>query len=129
MFIPPTVSQREQRCTQSQSISPVTLSNMSLYLLIRFRDNKWKGWPLWAVCVHKWIFLIWEINRLPSHLPYDWSHDLVTETWWMMRWWSTRVMLSLSWQRAWWPNKALSIKRQCRAAITTISMSGGLTGH
>lgn len=53
-----------------------------------------KGWPLWAVCFHKWICLIWEINRLLSNLASDWSYDLVTEkhdgcrggaTWWESR--------------------------------------------
>lgn len=38
LFILPT--HKPVRCRQDQSISPVTLSNMSLYLLIRFRDNK-----------------------------------------------------------------------------------------
>lgn len=33
---------RERSRSRDQSISPVTLRNMSLCLLIRFRDNKWK---------------------------------------------------------------------------------------
>ena len=37
-----------------------------------------KARPLRAVCFHKWICLIWEINRLLSNLPCDWSCDLVT---------------------------------------------------
>lgn len=37
-----------------------------------------KARPLWAVCFHKWICLIWEINRLLSNLFCDWSCDPVT---------------------------------------------------
>lgn len=37
-----------------------------------------KGWPLRAICFHKWIFLIWEINWQLPNLASDWSYDLVT---------------------------------------------------
>lgn len=75
-FILPT--HKPVRCRQDQSISPVTLSNMSLYLLIRFRDNKWKDGLSGPFAFTNGSFLIWEINRLLSNLPCDWSYDLVT---------------------------------------------------
>lgn len=84
-----------------------------------------KGWPLWAVCFHKWICLIWEINRLLSNLLCDWSCDLVTEKWWMLRQWHTRVTLTLSRQDARFLCELLTAIRQCSAAITIMKMSAG----